>query len=217
MAKSFSPIKLAETITEAISNSRTEYDRTNEASLSDAPEYFLTVNCFKRIKKNYDFLFPGMEWNVKSALSDIQEKKSNGKNKPGRPAKGARENGRFDIALWKNGIDLWGFIELKKGIRKKEHYKSDIERIRAVMNQANRYDYELYGYFAFYLNREDDENGKKKAEDKIEKYIEEMYEDVELSIKDECTTELYKGKSARYKGDLKHKAFQPFCFVFSQK
>lgn len=183
MQERHSPRKVADLFVEAISDSRTEYDESHETSISDAPEYFLTVNCVKKISTLYDFLFATMEWNVKDALLDILEKKNGGKNKSGHPVKDIREN----------DVDLWGFAEIKKDIRKKAGYDSDIKRIRGVFKRANRYDYKLRGFFAFYIQREDDEIGSIKVDKKIDEYIADMHANIRNTIGGEARIELHRG------------------------
>lgn len=141
MEHNFSQRKIAKMLIQTMDKSRIDYDRNKETLLSDTPEYFITVNAFNRINKEYssvDDLDMTMEWNVKNALEEIVKKYNNGRRKPGRPAKGMREDGRFDLALWHKNL-LYGFVEVKKIKHAKVKYMSDLTRIRAVLKEARNY------------------------------------------------------------------------------
>lgn len=218
MRNNFSQREIAKLLIETMDESRTEYDRNNKTLLSDTPEYFITVNAFKKINQEYlsmDALDVTMEWNVKDALREIVEKYNDGHRKPGRPAKGMREDGRFDIALWHKDL-LYGFVEVKKIKHAREKYMNDLKRIRAVLKEASNYKKSVSGFFAFYLERHDNKNGK-PAETKILEYVKKMREDLDSLLNDEFNFQIISGKPSRYLGDYKNLVFQPFCVVATIK
>jgi hypothetical protein len=214
MEHNFSQRKIAKMLIETMDKSRIDYDRNKETLLSDTPEYFITVNAFNRINKEYssvDDLDITMEWNVKNALEEIVKKYNNGRRKPGRPAKGMREDGRFDLALWHKNL-LYGFVEVKKIKHEKVKYMSDLTRIRAVLKEARNYKKRVNGFFAFYLERSDNKNGK-PAEKKILEYVKDMRRYMENFFKDEFNFQIISGKPSRYLGENKNLVYQPFCVV----
>ena len=218
MGQNFSQRKIANMLIETMDKSRIEYDRNKETRLSDTPEYFITVNAFNRINKEYSSvngLDVTMEWNVKKALEEIVQKYNNGHRKPGRPAKGMREDGRFDLALWHKNL-LYGFVEVKKIKHAKEKYMIDLKRIRAVLKEARNYKKSVKGFFAFYLERRDNKNGK-LAEMKILEYVKDMLMYLENFFKDEFNFQIISGKPSRYLGENKNLVYQPFCVVVAIK
>lgn len=214
MANNFSRPKVAQLLIESIDNSRLEYDKLNETMLSDAPEYFITVNSVKSLSKRFSYSDVTMEWSVKDALDEIKNKSNKKGKKPGRPYSGLRENGRFDIVLWE-GDSPWGVIEMKKGIWEKKQYEGDIKRIRAILKKAQdiRKNYELNSFFAFYLEREDSKNKSKMADSKISDFLKNMKKNAEIILNEEFDFKIVKGEFSRYKGELRNWGFQPFCFV----
>ena len=179
MPDKFSRPKVAKLLIESINNSRMEYDKLNEVMLSDAPEYFITVNSVKRLSEKFSYCNVTMEWSVKSALDEMKDKSTKKGKKPGRPYVGLRKDGRFDIVFWENDLP-WGIIELKKGIWTSKQYEGDIGRIRAALKTAQNMNkkYELNGFFSFYLERQDNKNKSKLADRKILDFLKNMKEKV---------------------------------------
>lgn len=214
MPNKFNKNKVAQLLIDSIDESRLEYDRLNEALLSDAPEYFKTVNSLKKLSNEFNYDDVTMEWNVRDALDDIKNKNGKTGKKPGRPFSGLRENGRFDIVLWKEDLP-WGIVEVKKDIWTTEKYIPDIKRIRAVLKTAENFDKELTlnCFFLFYLQREDDRFRSKRAEHKILDFLRSMQEKVESELNDEFSFNVARGEPVRYKGEFKNWAQQPFCFI----
>jgi hypothetical protein len=214
MAYRFSGSKVAKTLIDCIEESLKEYDPLNETKLSDTPEYFITVNSFKKLSKEFGYNDVTMEWNVEAALNDIKEKSGLKGKKPGRPFSGLRRNGRFDIVLWKEQFPL-GVIEIKKDIWTNDKYRSDIERIRAILKLVQHFDknYKMNAFFSFYLEREDDHVRSNKADIKIRKFLEGMKEHVDEILKDEFDFTIERGKFLRYEGEIKAWGIQAFCFV----
>ena len=214
MPDKFSRPKVANLLIESINNSRMEYDKLNEVMLSDAPEYFISVNSVKRLSEKFSYKNVTMEWSVKSALDEIKDKSGKKWKKPGRPYAGLREEGRFDIVLWENDLP-WGIIELKKGIWTSKQYEGDIDRIRAMLKIAQniKKNYELNGFMAFYLERRDNKNKSKMADRKILDFLNNMKENVKDKLNDEFDFKIKRGEFVRYDGEQKDWGFQAFCFV----
>ena len=215
MPDKFSRTKVAQLLIESINSSRVEYDELNETMLSDAPEYFITVNSVKRLSEKFSYTNVTMEWSVKSALDEIKNKSRKKWKKPGKPYAGLRKEGRFDIVLWDDDDMPWGIIELKKGIWTTKQYEEDIKRIRATLKTAQtiKENHELNGFLAFYLERQDNKNKSKTTDKKILDFVNNMKGTVEDKLDNDLHFRLESGEFMRYKGKQKDWGFRAFCFV----
>lgn len=70
----------------------------------------------------------------------------------------------------------------------------------------------MNGFFAFYLERSDNKNGK-PAEKKILEYVKDMRRYMENFFKDEFNFQIISGKPSRYLEENKNLVYQPFCAV----
>lgn len=183
--RSYMPDDIIETIHKTIIQTNEEHLSLTGYSVSFAPEYLITVNLAKQIKKLNDVGYVYMEWNIEDIIYS-----DNLKN-----LKHTR-NGKCDICIVFND-NTNAIIEVKNTITQvggklKSIYK-DIHRISDFVLNEN----ELFnkGYVCFIVKARGEENALSKAD----KYISDMknnfqklfiYEDKKI-FKEEKDSDMY--------------------------
>lgn len=160
---------IIETIHKTIIKTNKEHLKLTGHSISFAPEYLITVNLAKQIKKLNDISYVYMEWNIKDIISSDNLKNLDNVR-----------NGKCDICIVFND-NTNAIIEVKNTITQvggklKSIYK-DIQRVGDFVFNNN----ELFskGYVCFIVKANNKENAILKAD----KYISDMENEfIELSF-----------------------------------
>ena len=158
--KMYVPDELTNTIHQVMINTNQEHLKLTEWSIVYAPEYLITVNLTKEIKKLCDVDNVYMEWNIKDLISS-----DNIKN-----IENIRD-GKCDICILMND-NTNILIEVKNTITnngsKLKSIHKDIERIgKFILNNNDSFN---IGYVCFLVKA----NGKEKVKEKSETYFSEM-------------------------------------------
>ncbi len=183
---------IASTVIHAIEKAHDEYLKMNgEKWLWAGPEYFLTVNIAKELKKMKQATFVDLEFSVKDTLFI-----SGGKS-TGRPKKRLRIAGRFDIVVWgteTNKDDEYlplATIEVKnKAFSLSDNIILDMERlIWSVKSTESSIRYAIFAFYtAFDYNGED-------VDQKIDSLFKRFSDkSLDLAREYECKATCYKGK-----------------------
>lgn len=200
---------IVEKILDSISKSQKLYYDWNKDSIDSAPEYFLTVSILKDLATNLNSGSVTFEWNIGQVV----------KTKPrrGRPKKHFNKNGRFDIAIWRDDLTPWAFIEVKRNIWTKKSATNDLERIRDSLGLDRSHNLQV-GFFATYIERE---RTKRKNEDtKVDHFVTKYEKDwiKDVFYDSDLTYKVHKRPIKKYtieydKKTTFHEAFQPICVV----
>ncbi len=146
MSKGIAKKQVFEAVLAGVEQASVDYaDMSGWSSLWYAPEYFLTVSIATQIS-SLGSCYLTLEDSVRDTM------KSAGANGRGRPSKGLRKNGRFDIVLWWQSDTPRAVIEVKHALLSpNEVFEKDIIRIRDLLSASQRTEGDLqFGGLAFW-------------------------------------------------------------------
>lgn len=143
-----------------------------DAELSWGPEYFITANIARELKK------------LDSAKIVLEEKMGDSFSPKGRQPSWFSRNNRFDIVVRKGNTKPAAAIEVKNRVYSiSPQITKDIKRLSGAVNRKAKDEAPFrYGIFAFYTVFEDSEFKRKTALEAVN----DLYKSLETRFEDEC-------------------------------
>ena len=126
-------IKFEEVIHKGIHEAEKDnYDWNTGTCLLNAPEYLMTVYIARLLGKIDGAKYITLESNPEVALID-----SGATRKKGPLPSAIRKDGRMDIMIWWGNDSPRAIIEVKRNVYSMSTIRSDIERIKGVLNRQD--------------------------------------------------------------------------------
>jgi len=144
MASQISMDEIVKCVLDGLENAHKEYSEWSDGEyIWNAPEYLLTVNIAKELKKSKEVKFLTLEDNVEDTIANARG--------AGRMPPDLRKDGRFDIVLWgsdKNPTPPIAIVEVKNKVYCFDRIEKDIKRIQALLGIQSTIEFGLMAFYA---------------------------------------------------------------------
>ncbi|MCP4349091.1 MAG: hypothetical protein GY795_26725 [Desulfobacterales bacterium] len=188
MASKISIQNIIDSALRGIAKAQKNYEEwTGGEWLWTAPEYLLTTSVASEIAKIKGATkYLTLENNTYQALEDA------GATGKGKLHSDLRANGKVDILLWWANSTPRAVIEVKNQVSNIKDCQADIKRIKQLLKRKSNVSSFQFGLFAFYTSSRDRQEFT--AEERLEKRLQNIYEQSTELIGDDLTLTIHKKK-----------------------
>ncbi len=173
--------KIANTCVEAISDAQDIYCKMSGGDwLLHAPEYFLSTMIALKIKDKIRKVRVTLENSTSEALEEAEAIET--KQQRHNIHKDIRVDGRVDLLVWNNKNWPVGVIEVKNNCWDSEKIKSDLKRIKEMLQINNENNSLEFGIFTYYYSffkgaNKGSEDRKMKRTNNVAGYVSEIFDE----------------------------------------